>query len=242
MKELLQIPFEYYKDLRWNNLKSAKYKHLLLLLYWPFYGLLFLTLERICPVVWRFFTGEEFFYHEVVSSTDALIPFCEWFVIPYYFWFVFLVGMGIYSLLFDIQAFRQFMWYIILTYSITSVIYIIYPTCQNLRPEAFPRDNWMVDIVKGLYNFDTNTNVCPSIHVLGSLAVCFPGLHSKYLKGWGWKVFFIVSTVLISVSTVFMKQHSIIDVYVALILGAVCYPLVYGWLCKQPKGSTATAP
>ena len=49
------------------------------------------------------------------------------------------------------------------------------------------------------------------------------------LHGWGWKVFFVVSTVLISMSTVFLKQHSIIDVYAALAVGAVCYALQY-WL------------
>lgn len=241
MKKLFQYPINYYKDIRIHNLGTDKYKHVLLLIFWPIYGLVFMTLEKFMPSIWMHFTGKEFIYHEVISKTDALIPFCEWSVIPYYFWFAFLVGMGAYSLLFDIQAFRQFMWYVILTYSITSVIYLIYPTCQNLRPETFPRDNILVDIVKGMYDFDTNTNVCPSIHVLGSLAVCFPGLHSKTLKGWGWKVFFIVSTVLISISTVFMKQHSIIDIYAALILGAVCYPMVYCWICKQPKASEEVA-
>ena len=93
----------------------------------------------------------------------------------------------------------------------------------------------MIDVVKGLYDFDTNTNVCPSIHVLGSLAVCFAGLHSRTLRGWGWKLFFVVSTVLISLSTVFLKQHSIIDVFAALALGAVCYVLVFFVICPPKK-------
>jgi membrane-associated phospholipid phosphatase len=71
--------------------------------------------------------------------------------------------------------------------------------------------------------------------VLGSLAVCFAGLHSETLKGWGWKVFFIVSTVLISFSTVFLRQHSILDVFAALALGAVCYVLVFFLICRPTK-------
>ena len=34
-------------------------------------------------------------------------------------------------------------------------------------------------------------------------------------------------TVLISISTVFLKQHSIVDIYAALALCAVAYPFAY---------------
>ena len=227
--------WEYYKDIRPNNLTTPKYKHVFLLLYWPIFGLVFMSLEHIVPIVYKNLLGRELIYTAVESAQDAAIPFCEWFVIPYYFWFAFLVGMVIYSLLFDIRAFRHYMWFVILSYSVTAIIYIVWPNMQPLRPMEFPRDNWMVDIVKNLYDFDTDTNVCPSIHVLGSLAVCFAGLHSKTLRHWGWKLFFVVSTVLISLSTVFLKQHSIIDVYAALAVGAVCYVLVFFVICREGK-------
>ena len=225
----------YYKDLRPWNLHSSKYRHILLLLYWPFFGVVFWVLETGLPLLWEQVKGVPMLYNEVFCWIDAYIPFCEWFVIPYYFWFAFLVGLGAYGLLFDIRAFRHFMWYVILSYSATAIVYFVWPNMQALRVVDFPRDNWMVDIVKNLYDFDTNTNVCPSIHVLGSLAVCFAGLHSETLKGWGWKTFFIVSTVLISVSTVFLRQHSIIDVFAALALGAVCYVLVFYVICRPAQ-------
>jgi membrane-associated phospholipid phosphatase len=129
------------------------------------------------------------------------------------------------------------MWFVILTYSATAVIYILFPNMQTLRPTAFPRDNLLVDMVRGLYEFDTNTNVCPSIHVLGSVAVCLAGLHSKPLRSIGWKLFFLLSTLLICLSTVFLKQHSIIDVYTALALGAVCYVAVFFGICREKKST-----
>lgn len=235
--------FLYYRDLRFHNLTSPKYKHLLLALYWPMFGLVFMTLEKFWPVIWERLTGEPLIYQEVVSAMDAYIPFCEWFVIPYYFWFAFLVGMGIYGVLFDIRAFRHFSWFVILSYSATAIIYFLWPNSQGLRPmlDEIGRDNWMIDIVRGLYNFDTNTNVCPSIHVLGSFAVCFAGLHSETLRGWGWKLFFVISTLLISLSTVFLKQHSILDVYAALALCVVCYPLVFHVICRDRKKSPQSA-
>ena len=231
--------WNYYRDLRPNNLGSKKYKHLLLLIYWPFYGIAFWTLEKAWPRIWQAMTGQELIYNEVFCAWDAYIPLCEWFVIPYYFWFAFLVGMGAYGVLFDIRALRHFMWFVILTYSATAVIYLIWPNMQALRPTEFPRDNWMIDIIKGLYGYDTNTNVCPSIHVLGSFAVGFAGWHSRTLRGWGWKAFFAISTVLISISTVFLRQHSIIDVIAALVLCAICYPIVYYVICNPKKDLTS---
>lgn len=230
-----QSVIDYYRDLRPSTLKTPKYRHLILALFWPAFGLVFMTLEQFWPRIWQTLTGEVLVYQEVVSSLDAYIPFCEWFVIPYYFWFAFLVGMALYGLLFDVRAFRHFMWFVILSYSATAIIYLLWPNMQALRPVDIPRDNWMVDIVHALYDFDTNTNVCPSIHVLGSVAVCFAGLHSRTLRGWGWKTFFVVSTLAISASTVFLKQHSILDVFAAFALCAVCYPLVFFVICKEKK-------
>ena len=226
---------DYYRDLRPKSLCTPKYRHILLALYWPAFGLVFMTLEQYWPHIWQSLTGEPLVYQEVVSSLDAYIPFCEWFVIPYYYWFAFLIGMALYSLLFDVRAFRHYTWFVILSYSATAIIYLLWPNMQALRPADIPRDNWMVDIVHRLYDFDTNTNVCPSIHVLGSMAVCFAGIHSKTLRGWGWKVFFVLSTLLISASTVFLKQHSILDVFAAFAVGGICYPLVFYGICKEKR-------
>ena len=209
--------WDYYKDLRFCNLTTPRYNHIFLLLYWAFYGPTFLFLEQFLP---RLITVH---YHPVVCALDDYIPFCEWFTIPYYFWFAFLIGFGAFWFLWEPRAFRDFMWAIVLTYSSTVVIYLVYPTMQELRPVEFTRDNLLIRIVQGLYDFDTNTNVCPSIHVLGALSVLFAGLHSKTLRGIGWKLFFWISTVLISLSTVFLKQHSILDVIAAAGVGILCY-------------------
>ena len=227
---------EYYKDLQPNTLRAPHYRHLFLVLFWPIFGLVFIILEKYWPIIWEAITGRPLVYQAVVSKLDAYIPFCEWFVIPYYFWFAFLFLMGLYSILFDIRAFRHFSWLVLTTYSVTAIIYLLWPNMQALRPVDIPRDNWMVDIVRGLYNFDTNTNVCPSIHVLGSLAVCFAGLHSQTLRGWGWKLFFVLSTLAITLSTVFLKQHSVLDIFAAFAVFAVCYPLVVWGICRErPK-------
>ncbi|MBR2721613.1 MAG: phosphatase PAP2 family protein [Clostridia bacterium] len=228
----------YYRDLRPNNLFTKKYRHLLLLLYWPVHFGIFVVLENFAPIWYKALTGAELHYTEIVCALDAYIPFCEAFVIPYYAWFVFLAGMVFYGLLFDIRAYREYMWFVILTYFSTLIIYIIFPNMQGLRPtpEALGRDNFFVDVVRWLYSYDTNTNVCPSIHVLGTLAASVPLLRGKRFRSWLWKTFWIVSTVLICLSTVFLKQHSVLDVIFAVVLFFACYPLVYCVLCKRRAG------
>ncbi len=206
-----------YRKLRPSNITSPEFRHLLLLLYWPIYGLTFLILER----------GLTLNYHPVEAALDAKIPFCEYFVPAYYFWFVFLIGIHFYTGFFDVPAFKKLMYFIIITYTVTSVIYLLYPTKQELRPTEFARDNIFVSIVKGLYGFDTNTNVCPSLHVIGSFAVLFTSRHCKRFKNFWWQTGFVSATLLICLSTVFLKQHSVIDIWTALILCAAAYPFAY---------------
>ena len=214
----MQKPIVDYRKLRINTISSDEYKHLKLLLFWPVFGLLFMFVERFYQVE---------YYHPVYCSLDDMIPFCEWFLIPYLFWFVYLVGMHAYTLLFDVDAFRRMMKYIIITYSVAIIIYLIFPTCQELRPIAFERDNILIRFISGFYQFDTNTNVCPSIHVIGSFAVMEAALWSKTIKSKGWKATFVIIAMLICVSTVFMKQHSVIDLLAALPICAAAHFICY---------------
>ena len=215
-----------YRNLRFHNLNTDEFKHLKLLLFWPVFGLLFLFVERFYPV-------EQ--YYPMYCGLDDMIPFCEWFLIPYLFWFVYLIGMLIYTLFCDVDAFRRMMKYIIVTYTVAIVIYLIFPTCQELRPIAFERENILTAFIQGFYQFDTNTNVCPSIHVMGSLAVCTAAWHTPAFSGKGWRIVFTVTAVLICMSTVFLKQHSIIDVIAALPICAIAYEICYRY--NKPEES-----
>ena len=207
-----------YRDFRLSKRNEPQFQHLKLLLYWPIFGVLFLYVERLYKVSK---------YIPVSCPLDDYIPFCEFFLVPYLFWFIFLVGMHLYLLHFDTEGFQKFMKFIIITYSVTTVIYLLIPTCQELRPPEFERDNPFTRFLVGFYQFDTNTNVCPSLHVVGSLAVVFAANHTARFSSPGWMVAFWAVGILICVSTVFLKQHSIIDVILALPLCAFGYRCTY---------------
>ena len=217
-----------YRQFRFSKLNTPEFEHLKYLLFWPVYGLMFLTVERL----WIRDS-----YTPVHCALDDAIPFCELFLIPYLFWFVFLVGMLLYTLLRDTEAFKRMMRFIILSYTAAILIYMLFPNCQQLRPQAFERDNLFTRFIARFYEFDTNTNVCPSIHVIGSAAVMFAAWDSRDFKTPVWRLAFSVTAVLISVSTVFIKQHSVLDLLAAVPL------CIVAWLFANKKpDSGAGAP
>jgi len=144
------------------------------------------------------------------------------------------------TLLFDIDGFKKMMKFIIITYSVTILVYFVFPTCQNLRPPEFARDNIFTRFLEGFYQFDTNTNVCPSIHVIGTMAVVFAGFHSKHLKALPWKLFFSITGLLICMSTVMLKQHSILDVFAAILVCTLGYILSYKIKPRDSKISSSS--
>ncbi len=207
-----------YRQLRPSNLTSPRYKHLLLLLFWPVYGILFMLIEKVINPGPTGFTA-------MYCAWDDLVPFNELFVIPYLFWFIFIFGILFYSLFWDIKTFRKFMYFVMFTYISACIIFVVFPNGQELRPPEFTRSNILTDFMKWFYTFDTNTNVCPSLHVIGSMAVLYASWDSKHFSSIPWRIAFTVTAVLISVSTVFLKQHSLLDIPPALILSAIGAPL-----------------
>ena len=83
-----------------------------------------------------------------------------------------------------------------------------------------------------IYDFDTSTGVCPSLHVAYSL-----GIASAWRKNAdapvGVKVFVIIAAAFICVSICFVKQHSALDALAALPVCLLAEGIVYGksyWL------------
>ena len=155
---------------------------------------------------------------------DDIIPFNEWFLLPYVFWYVLIVISLGYFLLYNVDSFKRLQTYIIITQVIAMAVYIIYPSRQDLRPEVFPRENFLTECVSFLYAFDTNTGVCPKLHVAYSLGIASVWPKEKTAHP-AWRAFVVFAVVMICLSTMFVKQHSAVDFFaaipVALIAGAV---------------------
>ena len=167
-------------------------------------------------------------YFIIHSPLDDFIPFNEYFIIPYYFWFVFMAICVFYFFFTDKKGFYKITSFLIIGMTMFLIICTVFPNGLNLRPAVFARDNFCVDMVRHLYRIDTPTNVLPSIHVFNTVGILIAAAHSEKLrfnKGIMCSVY--ITGVFIILSTVFLKQHSIFDVITAFIMAFTLYPLVY---------------
>lgn len=195
-----------YREFRLSKINDPRFSHLKLLLGWVGYFLLYFLTENLIP-------AEN--CHVIHCKLDDIIPFCEWFLIPYVFWYLLIVfSLGFFAL-YDIGSFKKLQVYIIITQIVAMIIYIVYPSCQNLRPEEFARNNFLTDGVAFLYSFDTNTGVCPSLHCAYSIGIASVWLRTKNVSKF-WKAAVVFFAAVICLSTMFIKQHSAVDFFAAI--------------------------
>ncbi len=104
-----------------------------------------------------------------------------------------------------------------------------YHNGTDLRPVVDPEKNicsWLVSI---LHNADTSTNIFPSVHVFNSIGVHIAIAKSSCFKNRPWvpRLSFILA-VSICISTVVLKQHSVVDGLGSVVMSYALYPLIYG--------------
>ena len=177
-----------------------------------------------------FFIIEHFIkdnYWATQTSIDYHIPFIPQFIVIYDSWSFLLFALGIYLIVKDPEGFRRYMWTILLTFFTATAFCALVPNGQDLRPAVMEQHNFFTWMVQYTYSLDTNTNVFPSVHVLGVMAALFAIWHTPGMKKWTWRVFSALYGALIIASTLFVKQHAFIDVVAALVVGAIAYVIIY---------------
>lgn len=195
-----------YRKLRLSNINTTEFAHLKLLLGWVGYFILYMLTENLIP-------AES--CHPIHCYLDDVVPFCEWFVLFYVSWYVLIVFSLGWFLLYDVDSFKKLQTYIIVTQVIAMTVYILYPSRQDLRPETFPRENFCTWLLGIIYDFDTSTGVCPSLHVGYSLGIISTWLREKGASKT-WKVIVTVWCLIICISVAFVKQHSVVDIFAAI--------------------------
>ena len=196
---------------------KANKKVLPYFLFLPGYLLAFFLLET-------FISGDGNYWSSHIFLDDY-IPFLEGFVIFYCLWYPFLIVPGLYLFFKDISEFKKYIWYLICAFAICFAVYILVPNGQDLRPEVFERNNIFTDIVGLIYSADTNTNVFPSMHVAGALGAAAAFFRTDGLKKY--RAVSVITAVLICASTVFIKQHSLLDVFGGIAVWLISYIAVY---------------
>ena len=74
-------------------------------------------------------------YHLIHVGLDDYIPFCEYFIIPYLFWFVYVGAVWTYFWFTDMDTFVRMSRYLFLGMFISLFICTVYPNGTDLRPD-----------------------------------------------------------------------------------------------------------
>ncbi len=163
---------------------------------------------------------------------DDFIPYTDFFVVFYVLWYPLLTLVGLTLLFKDKENFKKYMSFIgIAFFSIITLNYF-FTTEQNLRVDISLYDSVFSRIVALIYKADTNTNVCPSMHVVGTLGAVFAVFSSKVFKTRS-RISVCILGILITLSTVFIKQHSALDVILAIPYAFLVWVTVYKLIFKK---------
>ena len=204
--------FKKFRSVLWRYRHSALL--LYMLIYFPWFNYLEDTVTK--------------HFHVIHMRLDDMIPFMEIFVIPYMLWFAYVAAAIAFFLIVNKNDYYKLCLFLFTGMTLFLIISTVYPNGHLLRPLVFERDNIFVDLVKLVYASDTPTNLFPSIHVYNSIGVNIAVQRSAQLQNKkGIRLGSHILCVLIVLSTMFIKQHSVFDVLCGIVLSVVMYALVY---------------
>ena len=187
------------------------------------------------------FTLEEQYLRPVVivrCPLDDLIPFNSLFIIPYFAWFLLVPAVIGYFMFTSKEEFLDLCFMLFTGMTICLAIYAVVPNGIHLR-EMITGHDICSQLVIMLRQVDTATNVCPSIHVFATLGVLLSVMRSPRFTGKRLlKGFLIILSVLICLATVFLKQHSVIDLFCGTALAVIMYHWSYH--CNWRRGADKT--
>ena len=167
----------------------------------------------------------------VYCIVDDFIPFCEWFAIPYFLWFAYIAAGYVFLFFSSKEEFIRMCVFLYTGMTICLIIYTLWPNCQELRVDynVLGRSNFLIDAIAALQQQDTPCNVFPSIHCLNSIGMHIAISKSKHLGKYEKmvKTISVYLMLLIILSTVLIKQHSILDILGSCLLAIPLYYLAY---------------
>ena len=166
-------------------------------------------------------------YHIIHFGVDDKIPFLPIFIIPYIIWYLYVPLPMIFVFFKYKEAFKK---QAIIFFSgaiFCSLFFLVFPTVIDFRPTAEGK-GILLWLTRFIYANDTPpSNVFPSLHCYEALSVHLttftvgPMKNNKLLR-----LVSFVLVILICASTVFVKQHSFIDVIGGCLIAIIfCFVL-----------------
>lgn len=159
----------------------------------------------------------------VGNVIDTKIPFVPAFFIPYCIWYLMIFIIPYYLYCKDKDKFIKYTMAYILCSMIGNVVFISYPSTVA-RPTVTGTDIFSL-IAKFIYWIDTPTNCFPSLHCAISMLFILYICESKNTNIIT-KISVCIISILIMLSTLFTKQHVVVDFISGDILALIVYLIV----------------
>lgn len=147
---------------------------------------------------------------------DKEIPFVSLFVFPYVYWYIYIFIGLIFILSKDRKRYLRTLMAIYIGMCMCYVFYYLYPV-EISRP-VIDNNTIANKLVNIIYENDRPVNCFPSIHVLNTYIIM---RFTKVKDNKSWFYYTNIIGILIMLSTLFIKQHFILDGVVAIILAEV---------------------
>jgi hypothetical protein len=160
--------------------------------------------------------------HDMTIPLDHRIPFVPPWVIVYFLAFPSWIGSAVWILSESKPHAYRFAPSYMLALLLSCAVFLIYPGTME-RPEL-TGGGFFTAWMRFLYWIDSPTNLCPSLHVMISY-FCWRGTFGcRKIPGW-YKAFNFVFLLLVCCSILFVKQHALIDIPAAFVIGELALQL-----------------
>ncbi len=168
-------------------------------------------------------------------TLDDVIPFVPAFIIPYILWYLYIPLLFILTCLKSTRAFDQMCVSVYSGMLFCIIIFFVFPTAIDFRPEV-SGNSVLLRLCGIIFAIDQPFNVFPSLHCFESVCVHLVAFRQTSLsKRTGWRIASAIFASLICASTVFVKQHSVVDVVGGVLLAFVAYFMVCKVFMKDQK-------
>ena len=162
--------------------------------------------------------------HNLVTDLDQSIPFLKIFILPYLSWYFFILGTLIFFCFKDKKIYYRTLLSINLGLLISYGIYFFFQT--NVPRPVITGDDFLTMLIAFVYNNDQPYNAFPSIHVLLSFLM-IKAINKYPAKNYLSLSIVYIFAVSIILATQFIKQHVILDLLSAIVLGGLIFDLVF---------------
>ncbi|QGQ93700.1 phosphatase PAP2 family protein [Paenibacillus psychroresistens] len=185
---------------------------ILTMLIFPFLGMLYHWVNQPKVTV-----------YSLMTNADNAIPFVRFFVLPYSIWIFYIYICLIYFFIKEIKVYYR----TLLIYTLCALLcYFIYTFFQTTVPRPnLVGDDVFTRLTQYVYNRDLPYNCFPSIHCFSCYLVMKAIYKSSFKNRINQTLIYGMSSLII-LSTLFVKQHAMMDALAGFLLVEMVYLVI----------------